>query len=64
MRDVQVTLGSEVAVGIVIEDGNAIFDVIINGVNLTAFRVDLDAGNETNFGLWADDLPHGRGDAG
>src|SRR5205085_3020653 len=58
---VQMTLGFEIATRVVIEYRDAIFDVVIDGVNLTAFGINFDSGNEADLGLRANDLPHGRG---
>ena len=54
------TLRLEIAIRIVIEDGDAIFDVVIHGINLATVRINLHACNEADFGLRADNLPHGR----
>src|ERR1700676_4249311 len=54
------TLRLEVAIRIVVEHGDAIFDVIVHRIDLAAFRIDLHACDETHFGLRPDNLPHRR----
>ena len=54
------TLGLEITIRIVIENCDAILDVIIHRINFPALRINFDPRNETDLGLWADNLPHGR----
>src|SRR5207302_9873582 len=52
------TLRFEIAIRIVVEHGDAIFDVVIHHINFTALRINFDSRNETDLGLWANNLPH------
>ena len=50
--------GHDVAVGVVVEDGNAILGVIVGHVDFFAFWIEFNAGDVTNFRMGAKNLPH------